>query len=231
MDTLDTFPNELSKKVTGQINSVVTVDFTGDGNKDFLVTMKSEDKHNYEFFEYWITSDFGIFKKKKKFNDGIQYFQFVNLDRDPEPEIYSAFGYEDGINYGFFDLDMKLGKEELIFYFNPVINEDKKSYWGYPWDISDLITRTAEGTVQINCSLEHRIVRDGNIIFPEDQPTFPVIFFTGHSTQPYEVTEIETRTWLTLEEIKEKVHNEFCSFLFGWITIGCGNRNMSGGNT
>jgi len=81
MDTLDSFPNELSKKVTGEINSVVTVDFTGDGKKDFLVTMKSEDKHNYEFLEYWITSDFGIFKKKKKFNDGIHSIFSIRKSR------------------------------------------------------------------------------------------------------------------------------------------------------
>lgn len=128
-DTLTTIPNELTEKLKGHINSVITIDFTGDGNLDYLVTMASEDKHNYEFLEYWITSEFETIQKEKKFNDGIQYYQFVNLDSDPEPEIFSAFGYEDGIDYGLYDLDMKLGKEELIFYFNPVIIEDNKYHW------------------------------------------------------------------------------------------------------
>ncbi|MEO9534424.1 MAG: hypothetical protein ABJG68_00170 [Crocinitomicaceae bacterium] len=207
IDTLTTIPTELTDKLNGQISSVVTVDFTGDSKLDYLVTMASEDKHNYEYLEYWITSEFELFKKKKKFNDGIQYYHFVNLDRDPEPEIFSAFGYEDGIDYGFFDLDLKLGKEELIFYFNPVIIEGNKYHWGYPWDIANLLTRNSNGTIQIQSSIEHTIVRDGNITFPEDQPFFPVIFFSGHSTQPYELTEIESRTWLTIEQLKMEAHN------------------------
>jgi hypothetical protein len=207
VDTLTTIPTELTRKLNGQITSVVTVDFTGDGKGDYLVTMASENKHNYEFLEYWITSDFEVFKKKKKYSDGIQYFHFVNLDQDPELEIFSASGYEDGIDYGFFDIDMKLGKEELIFYFNPVIIENGKYHWGYPWDIQNLLTKNSNGTVLIQNSVEHSIVQDGNISFPEDQPFFPVIFFSGHSTQPYEVTEIESITWLSIEQLKKEAHN------------------------
>lgn len=205
-DTLDVIPTELSEKLNGQINSVVEIDFTGDGSKDYLVTMASKDIHGYEYLEYWITSDFGIFKRKKKFNDGIQFFQFVNLDQDPELEIYSAFGYEDGIDYGFFDLDMKLGKEDLIFYFNPVIIEDGKYHWGYPRDIKDLIIKDVNGTILIHSSVEHSIIRDGIITYPKDQPVFPVIFFSGHSEQPYEVTEIKSKTWLTLQQLKEEAY-------------------------
>lgn len=207
VDTLINIPSEITKKLKGQINSVVTIDFTGDGTDDYLVTMDSEDEHDYEFFEYWITSEFELFKKKKKFNEGIYHYHFINLDKDSQPEIFSAVGFEDGIDYGFFDLDMKTSEEELIFYFNPVILESEIYYWGYPWDIQNLITKNIDGEVLKKASINHNIIRDGNITLPEDQPHFPVIFFSGHSTQSFKVTEIITTTWMTIEELKMEAHN------------------------
>ena len=209
MDTLRIYPNEITTKLSGEIASILQVDFTGDEIKDFLITMKSEDKHNNEYLEYWLTSDFLTFKKKKKYNEGIQYFHFVNLDDDPEPEVYSAVGYEDGIDYALYDLDIKTGNEELVFYFNPVIVDDEQEYWGYPWDtnnIKALLQKTGE--IKICVSIDHDIIRYGNITIPENQTIFPVIFFTGQTTQPQSKQEgVRNRKWMTLEEIRKTVYS------------------------
>ncbi|MBT30569.1 MAG: hypothetical protein CMO01_12995 [Thalassobius sp.] len=203
-DTLLVIPPELTEMINGEIKSSFSIDFTGDGKVDYLVTAASEGKLNDEVKEYWITSSFELFREKKKFNADIEYYHFVNLDQDPEPEIFSAIGYEDGIDYGFFDLNIKLGTEELIFYFNPVIIENDKYYWGYPWDIGDLIIKKNSEGILIQSSVDHHIIRDGNITFPSNQPHFPVIFFSGNHTQPYEVTEIKSMNWLTIEELKRE---------------------------
>lgn len=42
-----------------------------------------------------------------------------------------------------------------------------------------------------------------------DQTLLPVIFLTGHSTQPnIPIGEIRNRTWNTIDEIKKAVHNK-----------------------
>ncbi|MGY0039202.1 hypothetical protein [Pedobacter sp. NJ-S-72] len=145
-----------------------------------------------------------ILRRSKSFNiiDGFHYRWFINLDNDPEPEIYEAIGDEDGADYTFVDQNLKTGKDKTLLYVNPVIIENDKKYWGYPWDIKDFLARTDGKTVELFCSLKHSITRDGNeTALPPGQKQMPVLFFKGHPTQKGEQKGLKNEEWLSLTEI------------------------------
>ena len=151
-----------------------------------------------------MTSDFVLFNRTLKYVQDYDLIRFVNLDSDPEPEIYSARGYSDGIDYAIYDINMKTGKQELLFYFNPVIIDKGKLFWGYPWATRGFVTKTIDGEPKIYYSTDHDIEREGEISVPESQKVLPVIFLIGQTTQPnIGVGEVRNRTWGTIEEIKK----------------------------
>jgi hypothetical protein len=181
MDTLDTYPMEITVKVKQEIYRVFRVDFTGDKVADFIVQAKMGDGH--KFNEYWFNSNFELCILSASYPGSYDFIGLINLDSDPELELYSATGYEDGIDYALYDLNLNTRKKELLFYFNPVIIENDHDYWGYPWDTDGILTRADDGVTTIYFSIDHEIERDGAITNPEIQNVLPVIFLTGHSTQ------------------------------------------------
>lgn len=206
VDTLNFIPEELRTAIDEDIEIVFRIDFTGDDKEDYLVEVQDEEEYMYK--EYWITSELEVLMTKKRYALGIQYMKFLNFDDDPELEIYSASGYEDGIDYALYDLDLNTGTEKLLFYFNPVIVEDDNHYWGYPWDILNMLVKNVDGKMKILSSTDHNIIRDGNITIPGEQSIFPCIFFNGTSTQPdIRVDEIRNIKWSTIEELVKTVHN------------------------
>jgi hypothetical protein len=206
MDTLTNYPTEINSKVKEEIEKVYKVDFTGDSKGDYIVQTKMDKEGKIK--EIWLTSDFLLFNRISKYVQDYDFMGFINLDNDPEPELYFASGYSDGLDDAIYDLNMKTGQQELLFYFNPVIIDNEKDYWGYPWDTKGMITWTEDGVTKIYYSADHDIERDGEITIPENQRVMPVIFMTGQSTQPdIPVGEVRNREWKTLEEIKKTVHN------------------------
>jgi len=207
MDTISS-NTELRKIVASEIEKTIMVDFTGDGQKDYICQTAFKENQEPVIFEYWISSDFKIIIKKQKWIDEYSFYRFVNIDSDPEPELFSASGFPEGIDYCFIDLDLNNGTEDTLFYFNPVIIENDEMYWGYPWDISDIIIRNEKNIIELKTSIDHKIERDGEITIPQNQTIFPAIFFKGHSTQPrVQVGEIKKIEWMNTEEIKVRTHN------------------------
>lgn len=205
MDTLTKYPSEIQSKIKGEIERVIQVDFTGDNNGDYIVQTKMDKEGKTT--ETWLTSDFLLFNRLSKYIGDYDFIRFINLNNDPEPEIYSASGYSDGIDYALYDLNMKTGKQELLFYFNPVIIDNDQDYWGYPWDTEGVMKSTEGGVTMIYYSNDHNIEREGEMTYPDNQKVLPVIFLTGHSTQPeIGVEEIRNRTWKTIEEIKSIIN-------------------------
>ena len=203
MDTLKVIPTEIKGLTNGTLRRGFMVDFNGDGKKDFIVEMIPSDPNASTNIEYWITSELKSFKKKNKYGQDYDYYWFVNLDNDVEPEIFSANGYEDGIDYAIYDHDLKSGKEILLFYLNPIIIEDEKTYWGYPWDISDIIIKNENGKVFLKASIDHDIERDGEITLPDPTKKFPAIFFYGHSTQKnIKVGQIRNVNWMLINDLR-----------------------------
>jgi hypothetical protein len=203
MDTLTNYPTELESKVKGEIDQVFQVDFTGDAIGDFIIRTKLDS--NGHFKEIWLTSNFLVFSKIKREEKSHDFMGFINLDNDPEPELYRANGYSDGIDYAIYNLNMTTGKQELLFYFNPVIIENENDFWGYPWDTKGIMTSKANGVTMIYCSIHHDINREGEITIPKNQKILPVLFLSGQSTQPFPIEEIRNREWHTLDELMKTV--------------------------
>jgi hypothetical protein len=205
MDTIET-PEKLTELISGRITRTFQVDFTGDGIKDYICQLDFQDKTKPVYKEIWINSEFEIIKTIEKYSNDFDFFWFVNIDSDPEPEIFSATGYAEGIDYCFIDQDLKKGNDKVLFYFIPVILDSDNKFWGYPWDISDLLIKLDNGLLKIKCSLDHEISRDGEVTEPQWQQDYPVICFSGHSTQPdIKVGQINGFDWLTISEIIDKV--------------------------
>jgi hypothetical protein len=203
MDTLDHLPSELREVTAGRFMRALKVDFNGDGKQDFICEMRPDKPGKATNVEYWITSELKVYKTKTKYGQDFDYFWFVNLDEDKEPEIFSANGYEDGIDYAIHDQDLETQKEILVAYINPVIIENDKLFWGYPWDISEIITKKDNETIFLKASLDHNIQRDGEITIPDPTKKFPAVFFYGHSTQPdVEVGKIGKIDWMSLKELR-----------------------------
>lgn len=206
MDTISSFPAAIKTKVKKKIERVIAVDFTGDNIKDYIV--QTETDKNGMTTEYWLTSNFKILSKRTKYVDDFDYTRFINLDDDPQPEIYSVTGYVEGVNYAIYKLDLKTGELKPLFYFNPVIVENNKYYWGYNRDMENLLLRNKDGVIQLCYTTKHRIARDDFFEILMDQTVMPVIFLTGHSTQKgKEIKNLGERTWATLEQITNRVRD------------------------
>lgn len=137
------------------------------------------------------------------------YVWQINLDDKPGDEFVVASGYSDGIDYSIYR-DFR-NEKSLVCRFSPVLIDPSKEsqpfYWGYPWDIKNIVTRKDGGRTKIRCSFDHKITREGaEIDVPKWQNQVAAIFFTGKSTQPdISVGPIKKIDWLTLEEIEKKV--------------------------
>jgi hypothetical protein len=191
---------ELANKVNLKIESVEKIDFDGDGTKDFICKgiVNQQGLQN----EYWIDSNFKIVKNKLVSIYGRLYRQYINLDEDKEPEIFEVDVYDDGADYVILDQNLKTGKDKIVMYYNPVIIENNNYYWGYPWDVTSIMSKEENGQVKLYCSLNHNIERDGNEeSYPKHQKQMPVIFFNGKHTQEGNEKKISNLKWLTLQEI------------------------------
>ncbi|WP_123773901.1 hypothetical protein [[Flexibacter] sp. ATCC 35103] len=193
-------PDELRKYIKEKIESVESIDFTGDKVADYICKTAIDTSGIGN--EYWISSEYKTIKKVKYYGDGFQYRWFINLDNDPEPEMFETNGDEDGADYTITDQNLVTGKDKTLLYINPVIIENNKKYWGYSWDVKNIMARKKGNNIELFCSLSHQIIRDGNEEFdPEFQKIMPALFFTGHHTQESGNLVIKDEKWLTLQEI------------------------------
>ncbi|MFY0687578.1 MAG: hypothetical protein JXQ90_10465 [Cyclobacteriaceae bacterium] len=211
LETLEMVPSSIANKVAEEVSMVRSIDLNGNGKRDYIVTTTTVDDRNYRFFEYWILDNLVVIWKKERYNTGEYFRRFLNLDDDPELEMLLAFGYEDGMDYAFYNFDFDNRTEELIFYFYPAIIENEAIYWGYTWDISDIYISDENDRIKILSSVHSNIGNDelGIDPLPENQSLMPVIFFGGHSTQPNDMSEkVGRRSWFTLEELNIQAHNK-----------------------
>ena len=194
-------PKDLISKIQDSLVSVLSIDFTGDGNDDFICSTIS----NQIKKDLWITSDYHVVKEQLHY-DAYFMFWFIQLDDDPELETYNAWGYPEGIDYYFVDYDYANKSEKSLCNINPVIidsTQQQVCFWGYPWDISGIFMKDA----MILTSIEHEISRDGaEIKHPSWQKTLPIVFFKGKSTQPAaEVNSFEYPRYRTIEQLVKAI--------------------------
>lgn len=203
MDTLESIPPEISSKIDEKIERLIQVDFSGDGKQDYIVQGIIEDR---KFNEWWMSSEFEPILSIQKYDVDYDYFGLINLDDDPEAELYSARGFSDGIDYLIYDLNLENGSRTKLFAFNPVIIFNNQEFWGYPWDTQGISCWSEDGVSLIYCSLDHNIERDGVISVSKSQNALPVIFLLGKPTQEaLDSNLITNKKWMKLEVIRKAV--------------------------
>ncbi len=203
-------PSSLKSQINGNIKQCRVIDFDGDQKVDFLVLVANDSASDPYAYEYWYNSYFKLIKRIPKYVCDADYLWFANLDDDPIPEMITAYGFEDGIDYSIYKQNLVTGKDSLLLRFNPVLldstNKLKPFYWGYPWDIADIVLTHKYNQTLIRCSFNHEIERDGVISIPNWQNKLPVILFYGKTTQPdMPVGAIRNFEWLDIKELAKSV--------------------------
>ena len=204
-------PSLIKANLGDSVIKTESVDFNGDGKLDYIVYVKTglvEDEPLTR--EYWFESNFKLFKKVDLYIMDYDFKFFINLDRDSVPEIFRASGYSDGIDYYFTKQNLKEKNETVLFYFNSIIEKmdagQNSYYWGHPWRLKSIFLQADNENIKLKCSLNHKIIRDSEICYPENQSSFPVIIFDGEPKSEYDYSEkIESIEWLTISEILEKI--------------------------
>ncbi|MBS1916650.1 MAG: hypothetical protein JST87_10230 [Bacteroidetes bacterium] len=194
--------DKLQQSIAEKIKSAETVDFTGDKIPDYIC--KSVTDSTGTGTEYWVSSDYKIIKKKRYVVDGYCYRWFINLDEDPEPEIYEDSGDEELEDNMFIDQNLITGKDTPLLYINPIIIDDDITYWGFPKDISNMMTRKNGTRIELVCSLNHHIINDHIAADNIDsiQSQIPVVFFMGNPKEKFKVKGIKNDyTMYTLREL------------------------------
>ena len=192
---------EMSSYLEDSIITVLVIDFSGDGEDDFICTTVSD----FVKTDWWLTSEMKIVKEQCHY-DAYYKFWFIQLDEDPELETYNAWGYPEGIDYYFVDYNFTDKQEKILCYINPVIldsTESKVTFWGYPWDITGIFMNGAE----ILCSTKHEVQRDGvDMDHPAWQKTLPIVFFRGKSTQPeVQVERFDEPRYMTMKQLITRI--------------------------
>jgi hypothetical protein len=199
--TLIETEGKLKSIIADSIIETRTIDFDGDSKSDFICSAIKDDI----ITDYWLTSNY-IFVKKQCHYDAYYKFWFIQLDNDKELEVFYAWGYPEGIDYWFSDINYNSKEETDILYFNPVILDSTRSkiaYWGYAWDIQDIYGKNGK----ILCSTNHGINDDGGeTTHPNWQSILPIVFFKGKSTQPdMTVEDFSNPEYLKINELINKV--------------------------
>ena len=103
------------------------------------------------------------------------------------PDVhFIAYGYEDGIEYTF-SRRLPGGKYDTIVMVHPVIRDElyaDQLFWGYPWDITDVVLPEDGSRKKLLVNFDHDIVDDGEVYPPAWQKQVPAVLFIGHTTQP-----------------------------------------------
>jgi hypothetical protein len=196
--------------IQGQMLPARTIDFDGDGNGDYLVIVKNDTSKEPYGFELWYTSLGRVVKRVPKYTLASDLTWFINLDGDPEPELITARGTAEAVDYAVYDQHLTTGLDSLLFYFTPAFLESpqmsKEYYWGNPADVADIVVSDQSGQLLVRCSFEHSIPWKGRSNLPWWQNMVPVILFVGKETRgEIDFGVIRKTEWMTLREIAQRV--------------------------
>jgi len=203
-------PAQIVSILHDSILKAFTIDFNGDNKLDYIITVHQSKDYESLYQEYWYTSDFRLYRKVNQFDGDFDFKYFVNLDSDSIPEIVRATGFSDGIDYYVTKQDTLNKSEKILFYFLPIIKKEIENrigyYWGYPKSIRSIFINTISEKKLLLCSMNHSIMRDGEIYHPENQRVFPILMFKGNPQSNYSYeAQIENSQWLTIEEIIKRI--------------------------
>ena len=197
-------PEQLKAFLGDSIIKTFSVDFNGDQKQDYITVVNTGLSDEPLTREYWYNSDFRLYRKVDLIIMDYDFKFFINLDGDSIPEIFRAQGYSDGIDYYFTKLNATINDEDVLFYFNPIIkkteHDQNKYFWGHPWRLKSIFLQKGNSNLKILSALNHNIIKDSEIHYPEDHTCFPIIVFDGEPKSEYDYSEkINNVEWMSLE--------------------------------
>jgi hypothetical protein len=175
-----------------------TIDVDSDGADDFIA--EAVDRGITCFFDARGTmrhcASFGVVGPSY---DGFAYLWFVQLDDEPPLELLSFEGDSCSGDYTIQQLDSSTWERKRVARFDPILtvgsNDPRHTYWGFPWDISDLAV--VDGRAQAAPSCLHEA--------GETSEPAVALFFLGTPTQgePFErfTAQLQQRRTMTLDEM------------------------------
>ncbi len=142
------YPSKIKDLFANKKIHVFSIDLDKNGKNDFII------HEDGAFKTCFAKSDLSIIGcEKLGIGDGFRYYWFVNMDGDPMLELISLEGDEDSSDYYIYRFDKKTWKMSKRIKIAPVIFSKSKRYkgiyWGYPWDITALITSNSTGPARI----------------------------------------------------------------------------------
>ena len=129
--------------------------------------------------------------------DSYCYEWFFKRDRSLR---FVAHGDEDGGVWLFYR-KLSSGKYRELFAVYPAMIDDSRpgeKFWGYAWDIQDIVLTPNKSNIMLQGSFEHNYVYDAEWKPPIGQRAVPFILFKGTATQP----DIKVTEAITLRPMK-----------------------------
>lgn len=143
-------PDKLKPLIKGHAVSVYSIDLDRDGAPDFIV------RYHAGFKTCFVKSDLSIMHcERLGYGDGFRYYWFVDLAGDSMLQLISLEGDEDYSDYHLYHFDRATWRMASWMRIAPVILSEsphyKGIYWGYPWDITALVTAPGKNGTRIRC--------------------------------------------------------------------------------
>ena len=230
---LKKIPDGIQRKFHGIADrpvKVYSIDLDSDGKDDYIVIGMADgekqakvtglpDNINNEETSlvkyYFVDSGFNIRYKHDWFITyyGFDYLWFARLDSGPMLYLFDLEGDEDSSDYKLKMLDAKTWEPSMIAALGPVIKADSTGYkssifWGYPWDIRDLVVKKEKGKVLIYSTIyfpgkDDKALKDFDFD-RNGEYGMCCVLFSGTPTQDSDCSDDYKRmSWHTIEELKK----------------------------
>jgi hypothetical protein len=171
-------PAAVAKLFAGKPFRVYQIDIDSDGRPDFIVQEGAPVSRTC-----FVDSAARVRSCEPSGGDGFAYYWFAQLDGDPMLELFAMEGDEDSSDYRIQKLDPKTWKRHDLVRIDPILLTDEKdptsSFWGYPWDVKDLILERRRGRVLLRAAPPGAAAAFGG----DDERANVVILFKGTPTQ------------------------------------------------
>lgn len=178
---LDAIPDAIARTFTGRTLRVYEIDLDSDGRPDHVV--EEGPAAPQTFRRCFVDADGKVRSCARAGGDGFAYYWFAQLDRDPMLELFAMQGDDDSSDYRIEKLDPRTWERRIIVKIDPVLLDSAargEAYWGYPWDVTDLVLERRAGTPMLRAAPRGTadLYRESDV-----EPLNVTVFFIGTPTQ------------------------------------------------
>jgi hypothetical protein len=174
---MDPAPERIKAMFNAEKIEVYSVDIDQDGETDYVAQLEKK--------ACFVSS---LFQKQSCFNivrvsDGFSYRWFAKVGNSLL--LFLMDGDEDYSDYKVCLLNRQTWRIEKIAFINPLIQSDDSKqaelYWGYPWDIKDIIVMSGEKGPLLRAIVDLKAVKQVKEFLRGE--INPMLYFSGSSNQ------------------------------------------------